>query len=137
MKHWSGSAGVCVNESKQILMVLQGKPEEKKVWSVTSGGQEEGETLEECCIREIHEETGYRAKVIRKLFEKKGTHLQTEFTVTYYEVEKVGGAAAIQDPDGLIYEVAWKSASELEDLELAFPEDRSFLLDYLKQIEPR
>ena len=33
----------------------------------------------------------------------------------------------INDPDGLIHEVAWKSAKDLEDLELSFPEDRSFL----------
>ena len=31
-------------------MVLQGKEEEEKRWSVPSGGLEKGETLEECCF---------------------------------------------------------------------------------------
>ncbi|GGB47108.1 NUDIX hydrolase [Virgibacillus dakarensis] len=40
MKKWFGSAGVCVNENGQILMVKQGRPEERKLWSVPSGGVE-------------------------------------------------------------------------------------------------
>lgn len=53
MKRWIGTAAICVNEKNEILMVLQGKKEEPKRWSVPCGGQEEGETLEECCIREV------------------------------------------------------------------------------------
>ncbi|PEK22795.1 DNA mismatch repair protein MutT [Bacillus pseudomycoides] len=53
MKRWIGTAAICVNEKNEILMVLQGKKEEPKRWSVPSGGQEEGETLEECYIREV------------------------------------------------------------------------------------
>ena len=30
MQQWFGSSGVCINEHGQLLMVLQGKPEEKK-----------------------------------------------------------------------------------------------------------
>ena len=53
MQQWFGSSGVCINEHGQLLMVLQGKPEEKKTWSIPSGGKEYDETYEECCIREI------------------------------------------------------------------------------------
>lgn len=37
----------------------------------------------------------------------------------------------IQDPDNLIYDIAWKSLDELKTLDLGFPEDREFLIDYL------
>ena len=47
MNEWKGSSGVCVNEKGQLLMVLQGKPEEIKSWSVPSGGLEKDETFEE------------------------------------------------------------------------------------------
>ncbi|GIP32130.1 NUDIX hydrolase [Paenibacillus sp. J2TS4] len=134
MDSWSGSAGVCVNDLGQLLMVLQGKPEEKKVWSVPSGGQEGDETLEECCVREVYEETGYEVKVVKEIQKKQGKHNQIEFTVTYFAVERIGGTAKIQDPDGLIYDIAWKSAKELQELELSFPEDRAFLLEYLKSL---
>ncbi|WP_257469196.1 MULTISPECIES: hypothetical protein [Bacillaceae] len=29
MKEWFGSSGLCINDNGQLLMVLQGKPEEK------------------------------------------------------------------------------------------------------------
>lgn len=75
MKKWFGAAGICVNEEKQILMVKQGKPDEKKLWTVPSGGKEDDETYEACCIREINEETGYDAGVVKPLFIKEGTNL--------------------------------------------------------------
>ncbi len=68
---WTGSAAVCMNDKRELLMVLQGKPEEEKRWSIPSGGRLDQETYEECCIREVWEETGYRIRVIRHLFIKK------------------------------------------------------------------
>lgn len=40
MEKWIGAAGICINSKGQILMVLQGKPDEKKLWAVPSGGLE-------------------------------------------------------------------------------------------------
>lgn len=74
MERWIGSAAVCVNERKEVLMVLQGKEGEEKRWSVPSGGLEKGETLEECCIREVWEETGYNVEVVNKIYEKRVLH---------------------------------------------------------------
>ncbi|MCA1038341.1 NUDIX hydrolase [Bacillus infantis] len=123
MKKWIGSAGVCIENGK-LLMVLQGTPDEEKRWSVPSGGQEQGERSEECCIREVLEETGYLAKIIRPLFVK-----ETELSeVSYFEIKIAGGSPVIQDPDGLIYDISWIGAEELERIPLSFPEDREFLL---------
>ncbi|MGD6857032.1 NUDIX hydrolase [Bacillus infantis] len=123
MKKWLGSAGVCI-ESGRLLMVLQGAPDEEKRWSVPSGGQEQGESSEDCCIREVFEETGYLAEIIRPLFVK-----ETEFSeVGYFEIKIAGGTPVIQDPDGLIYDISWIGAEELECIPLCFPEDREFLL---------
>ena len=127
MEKWYGSAGVCVNEKGQLLMVLQGKPEEKKLWTIPSGGKEDLETFEDCCVREIKEETGYQVEIVRKLKAKEGKTFGIDVVVQYFEVKIVGGTMEINDPDGLIHEVAWKSAKDLEDLDLSFPEDRSFL----------
>lgn len=121
---WTGSAAVCKNKKGEILMVLQGKPNEEKKWSVPSGGRDKNETYEECCIREVFEETGYKIKVGKQLFVKAGV-------VHYFEAEIVGGKQLINDPDGLIYEIAWKSAHEIESLKLSFEEDRDFLIEYI------
>ena len=40
-------------------------------WSIPSGGVEVGETAEEAWIREIAEETGYEAKIVKELHTKK------------------------------------------------------------------
>ncbi|MBP1989612.1 ADP-ribose pyrophosphatase YjhB (NUDIX family) [Paenibacillus eucommiae] len=59
---WVGSAAVCVNDKKQILMI-QGK--DLVEWAVPSGGLEENESLEDCCVREVKEETGYDVQIIK------------------------------------------------------------------------
>jgi len=63
MFSWKGAAGICLNENNEVLMVLQGAPGEEKTWTVPSGTVEEGETFEECCVREFFEETGLKVKV--------------------------------------------------------------------------
>ena len=131
MEKWYGAAGVCVNDKNQILMVLQGKLEEKKLWTIPSGGKEAGETFEDCCVREIKEETGYNVKIVRKLKVKEGKTFGIDVVVQYFEVKIVSGAMEINDPDGLIHDIAWMSEKEIEDLELSFPEDRAFLINLL------
>jgi ADP-ribose pyrophosphatase YjhB (NUDIX family) len=133
MQKWFGSSGVCINENGELLMVLQGKPEEKKMWSVPSGGKENNETFEECCVREIEEETGYEVEIVEEIKVKTGSYaeLNVSFEVHYFLVKNVGGKRNIQDPDNLIYDIAWKNVEELKTLELSFPEDRDFLIDYI------
>ena len=132
MNKWSGSSAVCINEEGQVLMVLQGTPEEDKKWSVPSGGKEQKETFMECCIREVEEETGYIGEVIEEIKVKRTVMDTYEVEVYYYLIKIVGGSMKIQDPDQLIYDVAWKSIEELTDLEFSFLEDKAFLQSYIK-----
>ncbi|RDI45536.1 NUDIX hydrolase [Falsibacillus pallidus] len=127
MPKWEGSAAVCINDEGKLLMVLQGTPEEEKKWSIPSGGREKGETFEECCIREVWEETGYEVEVIKPLHVKNGNYSGYEVKVQYFLVRIAGGSAIIQDPDELIHEIGWKSMDELSELTLAFPEDEEML----------
>lgn len=131
MKRWIGAAAICVNEKNKVLMVLQGKKDEPKRWSVPSGGQEEDETLEECCVREVWEETGYHVEVINKIYEKKGVTYGIPVYVHYYLVKQTGGNMNIQDPDGLIHKIDWKGIYELREISLAFPEDYELLCQYV------
>jgi hypothetical protein len=48
----------------------------------------------------------------------------------------VGGKRNLQDPDNLIYDIAWKTLDEIQTLELTFPEDRDFLINYIKKDIP-
>lgn len=127
---WEGASCICLHDGK-LLMVLQGTPEEEKRWSVPSGGLEMGETLEDCAIREVWEETGYVVKIKEKLHIKEGISFGIQFKVQYFSAEIVGGSPIIQDPDGLIYDIRWVSFEELKLLNLSFPEDRELLMNYL------
>ena len=119
-----------MNEKNEFLMVLQGKVKEEKRWSVPSGGQEEGEELEECCVREVWEETGYKVEVINNLCEKEGITYGVPVHVYYYFVKLIGGNMKIQDPDELIHEIDWKGIHEVKKLSLSFPEDYELLYKY-------
>jgi aminoglycoside 6'-N-acetyltransferase len=132
MSQWNGAAAVCLNERGELLMVLQGKPEETKRWSVPSGGAEHGETFEQCCAREVYEETGYIVEVGKLLHEKRGERLGSTFYVRYFEAACVGGARALHDPDGLIYDVVWQPLEAVRQLDLCFIEDRDVLLRYME-----
>lgn len=105
------------------------------MWSVPSGEIGNFETYEDCCVREIAEETGYVAKVVDKLWVKKGSYeeMKISFEVHYFSAQVISGERRIQDPDHLIYDVAWKSSEEIRNLDLTYPEDRQFLLDFLSK----
>jgi ADP-ribose pyrophosphatase YjhB (NUDIX family) len=135
VEKWFGSSGVCINDNGQLLMVLQGKPEERKTWSIPSGGKEHDETFEERCIREIEEETGYLGEIIEEIKVKRKTYENHNIIAEahYFLVKIVGGKRNFQDPDNLIYDIAWKNLDEIHTLELTFPEDRDFLINYLSK----
>lgn len=133
---WTGSAACCVNAAGQVLMVLQGKPDEVKRWSVPSGGIERGETFEECCCREVREETGYEVSIELELFVKRGQSYGLDVEVHYFWAKVIAGESRIDDPDGLIHDVSWKSADELTTLNLAFPEDRELLIGLTRHVYP-
>jgi 8-oxo-dGTP diphosphatase len=135
MKEWFGSAAVCINENNEILMV---KGYNASAWAIPSGGIEEGETPEECCVREVMEETGYEVVIIDNLFIKETTIKGIKVKTHYFKVKKVGESKGINDPDKIIEEVDWKSLSEIEMVEHAYPEDIEFLVNIIKnRIEPK
>ncbi|MFC3212526.1 NUDIX hydrolase [Planomicrobium okeanokoites] len=133
MGTWYGAAGICINESSQLLMVLEGETVETQKWSIPTGGLEKGETFEQCVLREIEEETGFTAEILMKLKVKKGVyeHLNIAYEVHYFAVNIIGGEAKIQDPDESILDIAWKPAEELRMLPFSYPEDREELLSFL------
>ncbi|PDZ10542.1 DNA mismatch repair protein MutT [Bacillus pseudomycoides] len=131
---FQGAAALCKNNDGKLLMVLQGRPDVKEAelkWSIPSGGKLEEETFEECCIREVKEKTGYDVRVIKSMYEKKGNSNGYDVHIVYYEVEVIGGNKEICDPDGLIYEVAWKSSEEIAGITLSFLEDRKLLQGFI------
>ncbi|WP_430905209.1 NUDIX hydrolase [Planococcus halocryophilus] len=125
MSNWKGAAGVCVNQENEVLLVLQGVPGEEKKWTVPAGGVEEGETVEQCCVREFFEETGLTVRVVETLHTRAGEYEDSKvsFEVVYFKVEVTGGEIIFDKEDEWIADVAWKSIAEIRELEMAYPDD--------------
>ena len=108
-----GCRGIIIKDS-QILLVHELKND---LFMIPGGGHEPGETLEECCIRELQEETGYVVKPC-----KEGAFLQlNEFYeeykyIGYYYTCEIIGTATKNLTDA---EVERNLVSEWIDLKIA------------------
>lgn len=68
VEHGGAVAILAINEKGKIFLVKQfRKPFEKELLELPAGKLEPKETPEECAVRELEEEIGYRAKKIEKL----------------------------------------------------------------------
>lgn len=59
--------GVAFNASKDKVLVI--KRRDVTVWTLPGGGVDEGESPESAVLREIYEETGVKAAIVRKVAE--------------------------------------------------------------------
>ena len=81
-----GCRGLIINDGK----VLLSREERKNVYMSPGGGVENGETLEECVIRELSEEAGYKVKVIKPLFKVNEYCFETLWVNNYFLCEIEG-----------------------------------------------
>lgn len=130
MKEWSGSAAICINENNEILMVRSINSDQ---WAIPSGGIEDGETPEKCCIREVKEETGYDVAIVDSLFIKETEIKGIQVKTYYFKVEKRGESEGIDDPDKTIVEAEWKSLSDIHQIQHVYPEDVEFIVNHIKE----
>ena len=122
-KIWNGASAIVIKDN-HVLMV---RTKNSNSWSVPSGGVEANETAKETCIREILEETGYEAKVIKELHTKKTIIKDYKVTTHYFLCEVTGGEIHYQDPDEEIEEISWKNSNDISTLLLTYPEDREVI----------
>ncbi|MDD1611691.1 MAG: NUDIX domain-containing protein, partial [Methylococcaceae bacterium] len=59
-----GVGGLLFNRQHQVLLINRDKPPAQGLWSVPGGRLEAGESLIECCRREMQEETGLDVEVL-------------------------------------------------------------------------
>jgi len=69
------AGGLVINKNKEVLMIFR-----RGKWDLPKGKLDKGETLEECAVREVEEETGLKNISLHK-------HLLTTFH-TYHESGK-------------------------------------------------
>jgi len=57
--------GVCVLEDNKVLLARRRSPPKIGEWSLPGGAQEIGETIKECALREVREETGLEVRILK------------------------------------------------------------------------
>src|SRR5215208_4978048 len=115
-----------VEQGGDILLVRHQKPERDPYWVLPGGRLEPGETIPECAVRELAEETGLTADFSGVLyvgeFLREGRH--TIDVVARMSLEGDGEASLGSDPEvepgtePTLREVRWVSVKELQKIEL-------------------
>ena len=129
-KIWNGASAIVIKDNR-VLMI---RTKNSNSWGVPSGEVEAGETTKDACIREILEETGYEAKIIKELHTKKTIIKNYKVTTQYFLCEVTGGEIKYQDPDKEIEEISWKNRSEISKLIHTYPEDQEIIEQLLDSI---
>lgn len=78
--------------------VLVGQRADGGLWQWAGGKPEPGETLPECAVRELYEETGLEAVLLTEIGPFTVVHRGTRWTVHFYEAV-VEGEAEHREPD--------------------------------------
>lgn len=122
-------ARVVVRSGDKILLV---RNRGAKYWYPPGGGWEyDHETITQCAIREVKEETGYDVAIDRMLWLQE-FHTEGKIFFETFWLAHVDGEQNIQDeetlkqhidadPDGMVEEGHWFMETELTDLKV-FPE---------------
>jgi 8-oxo-dGTP diphosphatase len=136
MKKYGGKTSTAIIPYPQgkILLIKRDTVPFKGYWALPGGRLDPGETIEQCCIREVKEETGLDVSIVRKVGEYHEQGINDDVEYDYYPtcfvVKVVGGETKKQDSE--IQEIKLFSLQELPN-PLAF-EHNQMTQDYLKTV---
>ncbi len=125
---------IAVKHGKLLLVKRAPSILEGGKWGFPGGFLDQGETLEQCVVRELFEETGYKGKV-RTLFRINSGERRNDAgrnNVAHEFIVDVGEKTG--EPDWEQTDVAWFEVSEIDPATLAFDHAKS-LEAYRKYIE--
>lgn len=94
------AGGVVIDQNSQILLRAPANAFGGYVWTWPKGGLDPGESHRDTAVREVEEETGWRAKVLERVGEYRG---DTSITRIYL----MRPVARVGDPDEETERIAW------------------------------
>lgn len=96
----------------QVCLIKQFQ--HKDAWGIPKGHLNDNETLEECAIREVKEETGLVVKLENRLQDIQTAHKGEDKTVVSFFAQQVGNEEPqCDDPDCEVADVRWFNTKEL------------------------
>jgi 8-oxo-dGTP pyrophosphatase MutT (NUDIX family) len=117
--------GVLINDAGRVLLRKPAGLHKTRVWTFAKGKAEDGETAEQTALREVFEETGVRAKIIRRLLippEELGTSDEYFLMLPLEETGRF---------DGETTAIVWATQAEADEL-ISMTEDADRRLRDLK-----
>ena len=98
------AAALVGNREGEILLVKRGVEPAKSEWALPSGFMEIDETPEECCLRELEEETGLKGRIIRLIgiYAQESTQYK-KVLIIGYEVKAEGTPFPGSDSQAVAY----------------------------------
>ncbi len=117
--------GVLINDVGRVLLRKPTGLHKTRVWTFAKGKALDGETAEQTALREVFEETGVRAKIIRRLsFPPEELEIQDDFFLMA-PVEETGQF------DAETAAIVWATKEEADEL-ISMTEDNERRLRDLK-----
>lgn len=121
--------GAVVERDGKVLLVRHQKPEREPYWVLPGGRLEPGETIPECAVRELAEETNLTARFAEVLyvseFMSEGRHtvdVTVRATVDADEEAKLGSDPEVEeDAEPTLTELRWVEISKLGEIKLLPP----------------
>ena len=105
--------GIIRNEKGEILLIFR-----RGKWDLPKGKLDPGETLEECAVREVKEETGLsRVDLVKSIeityhtYVEKGTLILKESH--WYEMKSDSGQELIPQTEEEISEIKWATVNDI------------------------
>ncbi len=125
------ASGPVVIENGRLLVSNDGKDD---FYKIPGGKIHEGESLEETCLREFHEETGLKCKIIKKLStmrlsKKPGTEESIKIELHHYLCKLIG---KIKNYKPFIYdghEIRWIKITDLSEKNYSVAPNIKFLFE--------
>jgi ADP-ribose pyrophosphatase YjhB (NUDIX family) len=78
-KKWSSAGGIVFDERGRIALVHQRDRKGRWRWTLPKGRIDPGETAEAAALREVHEESGLRARIVRRIAVHEGRRHFTDY----------------------------------------------------------
>ena len=82
----TGCRGIIVKDGK----ILVSREEKSDYWLIPGGGLEPQESLEDCCVREALEETGYIVKPLKQFLTLNEYYEEYKYVSHYFVCEVIG-----------------------------------------------
>jgi len=115
------ASGPVIIEDGKLLVTNEGKD---NFYKIPEGKIKKGESLEQTCLRELEEETGFKCRVIKKLLtmkldKKSGTREKVKIELHHYKCKLVSSSKNYNSFEYNGYKVKWIEIDELEKYAIA------------------